>query len=144
MSAEPTTVTPAPPPAPQFGPTWQSVTLVVAPIVIAAVLSTVASIFAYLQARDASITSKEAKTKAIETHDLVNSRLSELLPLIKKGAADAATLEEKQAQKGREGAVAAATKTEQTSDQLTAIVTAAIKEALAADAAAKAKTKGKP
>lgn len=81
------------------GLTWQTVVLTVSLALISAAPPTILA----LSARDEA---RQAKVKTVETHDLVNSRLTEVLPLLVKGAADSATLKEKQGQELLKGAVA--------------------------------------
>jgi len=55
-----------------------------------------------------SILAAAALIQARKTHDAVNSRMSELLALARKGAADEATLAEKRAEHVRKGEAAVA------------------------------------
>jgi hypothetical protein len=84
--------------------------LIVTPIIVTAIVSSITSYFAYASAKDAKAAAQEAVIRTKETHDLVNSRLSEMLPLLKAGAADRATLDEKVAQSGRTAAAEQAAK----------------------------------
>lgn len=47
-----------------------------------------------------------AYRQSADTHDVVNSRMSEMIKLVEKSSADAATLAEKKAQHQREGEAA--------------------------------------
>lgn len=51
--------------------------------------------------------SSAALAQSVETHKVVNSRMTEMIGLVGKSAADAATLAEKNAQHQREGEAAA-------------------------------------
>lgn len=76
------------------GVTWPAVVLAVALACIAAIPPTMVA--------------WSALTKAEETHDLVNSRMTQMLELVRKSASAEATLKEKATEKARAGAAAEA------------------------------------
>ena len=81
---------------------WQAVLIAT----IAAIPPTMLAAASLWQATAAKDKAIEATAQAVETHQAVNSRMDRLLLLIEQGAADKATLAEKDAQTAREGAAA--------------------------------------
>lgn len=67
--------------------------------VVTAIPPTILALAAYNE-------SAAARAQSAETHNVVNSRMSEMIKLVEKSATDAATLAEKKAQHQREGEAA--------------------------------------
>lgn len=61
---------------------------------------------AIVTATPPTILALAAYNKSQETHDVVNSRMTEMIKLVGSAATDAATLAEKKAQRAREGEAA--------------------------------------
>jgi hypothetical protein len=80
---------------------WQPVILA-----IIAIIPTLAATYAGWQANSASKAAELAVAQSAKTAISVDGRMEKMLELITKGAGDAATLKEKEAQSAREGATA--------------------------------------